>query len=70
MPKSKFKGTPRIDAMQTGFHLRKVHPRNKKMYTTNEVNSSRVQVGCNMAAGIMGTRHEPQIHPTTRDPNL
>ena len=39
------------------------------MYTTSEVRSSRVQVGCKMAAGIMGTRQEPQNHPTTRDPN-
>lgn len=54
---------------ELGFHLRKVHPRNKKMYTTSEVRSSRVQVGCKMAVGIIGTKQEPQIHPTTRDPN-
>ncbi|GER30304.1 L-lactate dehydrogenase [cytochrome] [Striga asiatica] len=52
------------------YHLRKVHAKNMKTYATRDVRSSRVQVGCNKYVGIRGTKNEPQIQPTTSDPNL
>lgn len=52
------------------FYLRKVQAKNKNTYTTSDVRSSSVQVGCNRTVGIVGTRREPPTHPSTRATNL
>jgi hypothetical protein len=52
------------------FHLRNVHPRNKRTYATSDVRSSRDHVGGMRNAGINGTNSEPMIQPPTSTPNL
>ena len=50
--------------------LRKVQGRKKNKHTTSDIKSSRVHVGCNRSAGILGTRREPDTQPITRAPSL